>query len=65
MAALGLPDEYDNAKIGRDLVAACWSDLRKPIVAELAKADSAYTKKNACAVAAVLKDGEGARLCRE
>ncbi|HUJ62495.1 MAG TPA: hypothetical protein VLX92_28535 [Kofleriaceae bacterium] len=64
VAALGLPADYTNQVDARSIAStACWAELRKPIVDELAKGETGYFHDNACALLKDKHDRDAARLC--
>jgi hypothetical protein len=51
VAGVGLPPDYDNAKIAKDIASGtCWEQLKKPIVDAVSADASGYTHDNGCAL---------------
>jgi hypothetical protein len=50
VSALGLPSDYDGAAAARAIADACWSEQKKTILDEAAKADSGYVLANTCEI---------------
>jgi hypothetical protein len=51
VAGIGLPPDYDNFKIAKDIASAtCWEQLKKPVVDAVGAESSGYTHDNGCTI---------------
>jgi hypothetical protein len=51
VAGVGLPPDYDNFKIAKDIASStCWEQLKKPIVDAVGAEASGYTHDNGCQI---------------
>jgi hypothetical protein len=63
VAGVGLPPDYDNAKIAKDIASGtCWEQLKKPIVDAVSAESSGYTHDNGCAL--LKAKGSTAKGCK-